>query len=277
MLLEGKVAIVSGIGPGMGRDIALALAAEGADIAMGARRDRGLIKVAGEVEAMGRRAVWVQTDITVRDDCERLARTARDELGRVDILVNNAFSDGTYSLFEDSDLDAWRQTMDVNLFGTLQLTQAVLPYLKEQDDSRIIMINSQSGQVTDETFGAYSASKAALATATKTLARELGRHGVRVNGIHPSYIWGKSVEWYINHIAEERGVDLPGRVRRVRRQELPEVPAVVGGDRRRRRVLRLAAGQGRHRPEPAGELRRVPELIDPRSRGESRWSSWCAS
>ncbi|MGZ4711206.1 MAG: SDR family oxidoreductase, partial [Acidimicrobiales bacterium] len=82
-----------------------------------------------------------------------------------------------------------------------------LPYLKEQDDSRIIMINSQSGQVMDETFGAYSASKAALNAATKTLARELGRHGVRVNGIHPSYIWGKSVEWYINHLAEERGVD----------------------------------------------------------------------
>ena len=207
MLLEGKVAIVSGIGPGMGRDIALALAREGADIAMGARRDRGLIKVAGEVEALGRRAVWVQTDITDREQCERLARTAREELGRVDILVNNAFSDGTDSLFEDSDLDAWRDTMNVNLFGTLQLTQAVVPYLKEQVDSRIIMINSQSGQVTDETFGAYSTSKAALATATKTLARGLGRYGVRVNGIHPSYIWGKSVEWYINHIAEERGVE----------------------------------------------------------------------
>ena len=207
MLLEGKVAVVSGIGPGMGRDIALALAREGADIAMGARRDRGLIKVAGEVEAMGRRAVWAQTDITSRADCDRLARLAHDELGRVDILVNNAFSDGTHSLFEDSDLDAWRETMDINLFGTLQMTQAAVPFLKEQDDSRIIMINSQSGQVTDETFGAYSTSKAALATATRTLARELGRHGVRVNGIHPSYIWGKSVEWYINHLAEERGVD----------------------------------------------------------------------
>jgi NAD(P)-dependent dehydrogenase (short-subunit alcohol dehydrogenase family) len=121
--------------------------------------------------------------------------------------VNNAFSDGNFARFEDSDLDAWRQTMEINLFGTLQMTQAALPFLKEQDDSRIIMINSQSGQVTDETFGAYSTSKAALATATRTLARELGRDGVRVNGIHPSYIWGKSVEWYVNHLAEERGVD----------------------------------------------------------------------
>ena len=207
MLLEGKVAIVSGIGPGMGRDIALALAREGADVAMGARREKGLVKVSGEVEAMGRRAVWAQTDITQRDDCDRLARLARDELGRVDILVNNAFSEGAFARVEDSDLDDWRSTMEVNLFGTLQLTQAVLPYLKEQDDSRIIMVNTQSSQVIDETFGAYSASKAALGTATKTLARELGRDGVRVNGIHPSYIWGKSVEWYINHLAAERGVD----------------------------------------------------------------------
>ena len=74
MLLDGKVAIVSGIGPGMGRDITLALAREGADIAIGARREKGLVKVAGEVEALGRKAVWVQTDITVADDCERLAR-----------------------------------------------------------------------------------------------------------------------------------------------------------------------------------------------------------
>src|SRR4029079_4288733 len=157
MLLEGKVAIVSGIGPGMGRDIALALAREGADIAMGARRDRGLIKVSGEVEAMGRRAVWVQTDITDPDDCARLARTAREELGRVDILVNNAFSDGTFSTFADSDLAGWRETMDVNLIGSLQLTQAVLPYLKEQDDSRIIMIHSQSCQRMHEIFWASSA------------------------------------------------------------------------------------------------------------------------
>jgi NAD(P)-dependent dehydrogenase (short-subunit alcohol dehydrogenase family) len=206
MLLEGKVAIVSGIGPGMGRDIALALAREGADVAMGARREKGLVKVSGEVEALGRRAVWTRTDITDPEQCAALAQLAKDELGRVDILVNNAFSDGTFTLFEEGNLDGWRQTMEVNLFGTLQMTGAVLPFLREQEDSRVIMVNSQSAQIVQERFGAYAASKGALAVATQSLARELGRYGVRVNGIFPSYIWGPSVEWYVNDMAEKRGV-----------------------------------------------------------------------
>ncbi len=204
-LLAGKVAIVSGLGPGMGRDISLALAAHGADVAMGARRQKHMHRTAADIEAMGRRSVSVVTDITDRAACEELARRARAELGRVDILVNNAFSDGNFKTFEDSDLDEWRATFEVNFFGTLQLTKAVLPYLTEHDDSRIIMINTMSVQRIEAGFGAYAASKAALATATKTLARELGPKGVRVNAIHPGYIWGPSVEWYFNHLAEQQG------------------------------------------------------------------------
>jgi NAD(P)-dependent dehydrogenase (short-subunit alcohol dehydrogenase family) len=203
MLLEGKVAIVSGLGPGMGRDISLALARQGADIVMGARREKRMAKVAVEVEELGRRAVCVPTDITSKDDCERLVRTAKDELGQIDILVNNAFNDGNFKSFEESDLEEWKSTFDVNLWGTLQLTQAALPFLKEHEESHIVMINTMSVQIIEPSFGAYAASKAALATATKTLARELGREGVRVNGIHPGYIWGKPVEWYLNHLAEQ--------------------------------------------------------------------------
>jgi NAD(P)-dependent dehydrogenase (short-subunit alcohol dehydrogenase family) len=157
----------------------------------------------------------VPTDITSAEDCARLAAAAKSELGRVDILVNNAFSDGNFKSFEDSDLAEWRNTFDVNFWGTLQLTKAALPYLKEQDDSRIIMINTMSVQDIEPTFGAYAASKAALATATKTLATELGRDGVRVNGIHPGYIWGRSVEWYLNHLAEENGTSFDEEYARV--------------------------------------------------------------
>lgn len=215
MLLEGKVAIVSGLGPGMGRDISLALAQEGADIAMAARREKRMARVAEEIEALGRRCIQVPTDITSVADCENLARRANDELGRVDILVNNAFQDGNYKTFEDSDLDEWRATFDVNLWGTLQLTKAALPYLKEQDDSRIVMINTMSTQLIEANAGAYAASKGALATATKTLARELGGYGVRVNAVHPGYIWGRSVEWYLNHLAEEKGTDFDTEYQRV--------------------------------------------------------------
>ena len=117
---------------------------------------------------------------------------------------------------------------------------------------------------------AYAASKGALAVATQGLARELGRYGVRVNGIHPSYIWGKSVEWYVNDMADQARRRLPGGVRRAGRPDLPQVPALIGRDRRRGGVLRLAAGQGRDRPEPQRELRRVPLVTDAARRGRLR-------
>ena len=205
MLLEGKVAVVSGLGPGMGRDISLALAREGADIAMAARREKRMAKVAEEVEALGRKTLSVPTDITDRAACDNLASAVLEHFGKIDILVNNAFNDGNFTSFEDSNLDDWRSTFDVNFFGTMQLTQALLPALKERDDARIIMINTMSVQRIEPLFAAYAASKAALATATKSLAQELGVYGIRVNGIHPGYIWGKSVEWYLNHLAEEQG------------------------------------------------------------------------
>jgi NAD(P)-dependent dehydrogenase (short-subunit alcohol dehydrogenase family) len=205
VLLEGKVALVSGVGPGLGRDIALALAREGADLVLGARTDDRVQAIAAEVGELGRRAVAVHLDVTDRASCDA-AVAATAELGPLDVLVNNAFHDGDFKRFEDADLDAWRQVMEVNFFGSLQLTQAAVPALKQRDDGRIVMVNTMSTQRIRPKFGAYAASKAALATATKTLALELGAHGIRVNGVHPGYIWGDSVEWYLNHQAERRGV-----------------------------------------------------------------------
>jgi NAD(P)-dependent dehydrogenase (short-subunit alcohol dehydrogenase family) len=205
MLLEGKVAIVSGIGPGMGRDISLALAREGADIGLGARKEEHLKPVAEEIEALGRRAHWVPTDVTDREACERLVAGTVEALGKLDVLVNNAFRSDMGS-FEGADLDRWRKMLDVNFLGAMQLTQVALPHLKEAGDGRVIMINSESSQRIEVEYGGYAASKAALASATKSLARELGKYGIRVNGVHPGYIWGPSVQWYFEHLAKERGV-----------------------------------------------------------------------
>jgi len=206
MLLDGKVAIVSGIGPGMGRDLSLALAEHGADLVIGARREEHLVPVAEEVEALGRRCVWTTCDIRDRAQCDALVATAVDTYGHLDVLVNNAFRTEFDVLFEDVDLDVWRKTMDTNFFGTMQLTQAAVPALKASGDGRIIMINSTSSQLVEPGMGGYAASKGALATVTQVLARELGRYGIRVNGIHPGHIWGPSVQWLFDHLAEERGV-----------------------------------------------------------------------
>lgn len=206
MLLEGRTAIVSGIGPGMGRDISIQLAEQGCDLVLGARTVAKCEAVAEEVEALGRRAVPVALDITDPASCEAAAQTCLDELGSIGVLVNNAYHGGTNTAFADDDLDKWRTTFEVNTFGTLAMTQAVVPAMKDAGEGRIIMINTMSTVRIAEGYGAYAASKAALATAVKTLALELGPHGIRVNGIHPGYIYGEPVEIYLQYLAEQDGV-----------------------------------------------------------------------
>ena len=206
MLLEGKVAIVSGIGPGMGRDISLLLAEHGADLVLGARRTEKSEEVATEVRALGRRAEVVRLDITEADSCEAAVAVAVERLGGLDILVNNAFQDGNRKAFLDAPLDEWRQTMDVNFWGTLQMTRAAAPAMIKRGGGRIVMVNTMSAHRIEPSYGAYAASKGALETATKTLATELGQHGIRVNGIHPGYIWGDSVEWYFGYLGKKRGI-----------------------------------------------------------------------
>ena len=206
MLLQGKVGIVSGIGPGMGRDISLAFAREGADVVLVGRTQAKLDAVAAEVESLGRRALPLVADIADEAACVAVAEQAIAELGGVDIVVNNAHVGGDAKTFLEADFDRWRQTMEVNLFGSLAMTRACVPALEASGDGRVIMINTMSTQRIQPRWGAYAASKGALATVTKTLALELGSKGIRVNGVHPGYIYGDSVEWYFNHQAEKRGI-----------------------------------------------------------------------
>lgn len=205
-LVEGKVALVSGAGPGLGRDVALALGREGATVVVAARTEKKVRAIAAEVEDLGAKALGLRLDITDADQCGSVVGQVVDTFGRLDILVNNAFSDGDHARFLDADLSRWRGTMDVNFFGTMQLTQAAARPMVTQGDGRIVMINTMSAVRMRAGFGAYTASKAALAAATKILATELGEHGVRVNGVHPGYIWGDSVAAYFQHLAQKKGI-----------------------------------------------------------------------
>lgn len=202
MLLEDKVCIVSGIGPGMGRDVSLALAREGADLVLAARTPERLDEVAAAVRALGRKAVCVVTDISKKQDCAYLAEAAHGELGRIDVLVNNAFFGGKYVPVEEADLDDWRRVFDVNVYGSIQLSQAVIPTMKAQGGGSIIMINSMSMRIIEPRFGGYAASKGALMIATQTMARELGQFRIRVNSVVPGYIWGPALEGYFKQLAK---------------------------------------------------------------------------
>jgi NAD(P)-dependent dehydrogenase (short-subunit alcohol dehydrogenase family) len=215
MLLDGKVAIISGIGPGMGRDISLLFAEHGADVVLGARTVASCEAVAAEVRALGRRAEVVHLDITDVASCQAAASVAVEAFGGVDILVNNAFQDGNHRTFERSTLEEWKATMDVNLWGTLQMTEAVVPAMIERGGGRIVMINSMSTHRIEPKYGAYATSKGALETASKALAIELGVHGIRVNSVFPGYIWGDKVEWYFEHLANKEGITAEEYYRRV--------------------------------------------------------------
>lgn len=206
MLLQDRVCIVSGIGPGMGRDVSLALAKEGAHIVLAARTQEKLDEVAEEVRALGRKALCVATDIAKKRDCVYLAEAAQAELGRIDVLVNNAFLGGKYVPVEEADLDDWRKVFDVNLYGSIQLSQAVIPYMKAQGGGSIIMINSMSMRIIEPRFAGYAASKGALMTAAQTMAKELGAFKIRVNSVVPGYIWGPALQGYFNSIAKQKGI-----------------------------------------------------------------------
>jgi NAD(P)-dependent dehydrogenase (short-subunit alcohol dehydrogenase family) len=206
VLLDGKVAIVSGIGPGMGRDISLLFAEHGADLVLGARTLESCEAVAEEVRALGRRAEPVRLDITDVDSCRAAVDAAQRAFGGVDVLVNNAFQDGNHKTFERSSLDEWKATMDVNLWGTLQMTEAVVHAMTERGGGHIVMINSMSTHRIQRRYGAYATSKGALETATKALALELGAHGIRVNSVFPGYIWGDKVAAYFEHLAGKEGI-----------------------------------------------------------------------
>jgi len=210
MLLEGKVAIVSGVGPGLGQANARALAREGATVVLAARNADYLATVQAEIEADGGRAAAVPTNLVDQEQVGALVARTLAEYGQLDILVNNAFRMDTFQPFEAVDLAKWRKIFEVNVWGALGLTQACLPHLKDsaaqRGDASIVFIISMSMRKIRELEGGYSSSKAAVQTAAKTMAVELGPVGVRVNCVAPGWIGGPNVETFIRMDSEARNV-----------------------------------------------------------------------
>jgi NAD(P)-dependent dehydrogenase (short-subunit alcohol dehydrogenase family) len=205
-LLPGKVVVVSGVGPGLGRSIAVRAARAGADVVLAARTEARLVEVAKEVTDLGRRAVTVTTDI--RDDAAgaALLQASLDAFGRVDALVNNAFKMPPMADLSDVDVDAIRKSIDTTVLGTLRLTRTFAPAL-EAAEGAVVIINSAVIRHSRRTFGPYKVSKAALLALAQSLATELGPRGIRVNSVAPGWIWGESLQWWFGHLAQERGVD----------------------------------------------------------------------
>ena len=190
-LLQGRACLVSGVGAGTGRAIALAFAREGADLVLACRTESVARSIATEVEGAGARAVPLACDITRAEDRERLVAAADQAFGGIDVLVNNAFATGRTGPIESIDLaKAWRTPFEVNVFGTLLLSQAVVSSMKRRGGGSIVMIGTMAARRPEAGLAGYGASKAALLAATQSFASELGRHKIRVNCVVPGFIDG---------------------------------------------------------------------------------------
>ena len=204
-MLQDKVVVVCGVGPGLGRAIAVQSARAGADMVLAARTASYLDEVAAEVKALGRQAVTAVTDITDDGQAERLPQIALETFGRADALVNNAFAIPPITSLSDVDLDAVRAGLETNVVGALRMTRLFVPALAATQGS-VVMINSMVVRHSRLTFGPYKMAKAALLALAQSLATELGPQGIRVNSVAPGYIWADSVKWYFRELARQRGV-----------------------------------------------------------------------
>lgn len=184
--LDGKVAVVVGGSSGIGRAIALGLAQAGADVVPSARRQELVSVTADEVESLGRRSLRVTCDVSDRASLERLLKASVDKFGKLDILVNAAgFNQRAPTLdFPEAD---WNRLIDTNLTGTLRACQIFGRHMIERGYGRIINIASMGSFLALYEVAAYCASKAGLASLTKSLAIEWARHKICVNAIAPGY------------------------------------------------------------------------------------------
>ncbi len=206
MYLQDKVLVVSGVGPDLGRQIAVRGAAAGADVVLAARTVSRLEEVAAEIKDLGRRALVVPTDMTIEADAERLAQTAVAEFGKVDALVHNALVMPPIANLAKVDLDAVQAGFNNNVISALRMTRLFIPALAESKGA-VVMVNSMVVRFSQLTMGPYKMAKSSLLAMAQSLATELGPQGIRVNSVAPGHIWGESLKWYFNYLAKKRGVD----------------------------------------------------------------------
>ena len=217
MFEEGQVAIVTGAGPGMGRAIAVGFAERGVDVVLSSRRVERLESVAADVRAAGREPLVVPADLSVADDCRRVVARTVAHFGRLDHLVQNGHHAGDWARVLDADPDSWKHIFDVNFFGAMHLMQAAVPVMG--DRSTVVLVNSGAALRNPPTMGAYSASKAALASLVRTAALELGPR-TRVNGVFLGPVTGESLDSGAEATAAAQGVTTEEFFRK-RAEELP--------------------------------------------------------
>ena len=188
MKLEGRTALVTGGSRGIGRAIAKALAAEGADVAVNYQSNEvAAAEAVEEIQQLGRKAVMARADVSDPLETYRMAQAVMEEFGHIDILVNNAGVTSDKS-FINMDHATWRKVLAINLDGVFNCTKVCIDQMVEQNYGRVVNITSVIGQIGNFGQANYAASKAGVAAMTKSLAKELARKGITVNAVAPGFI-----------------------------------------------------------------------------------------
>jgi meso-butanediol dehydrogenase/(S,S)-butanediol dehydrogenase/diacetyl reductase len=203
MRLAGKVAVVTGGGSGIGRGIVLAMAQEGADVAIPDIQVINADKVAAEVKALGRKGLAMKTDVTSSADVKAMVDRVREALGKIDIVVNNAGMAAPPGLpFTNNTEEDWDRAFAVNTKSVFIVSKAVAAHMIERKAGRIINIASIAGPISAPTMPPYSVAKMGVITLTKITARELAAHGITVNAICPGVLYTDFWQKLAAHIAE---------------------------------------------------------------------------
>lgn len=185
--LQGKNAIVTGAGKGIGKAIAIALAKEGVQVGLIARTSKDLETVAAEIAALGVKAAFAVADISNIAEVNKAVESIQAELGNTDILINNAGM-GVFGKFLDLTPEQWENHIKVNLFGVYYATRAVLPQMIERQTGDIVNVSSTAGLTGAAVTSAYSASKFAVMGLTESLMQEVRKHNIRVTAMAPSTV-----------------------------------------------------------------------------------------
>ncbi len=186
--LDGRVALVTGGSKGIGRAIAIALAEDGADVALAARGEEDLAAAAKEIEALGRRALPVPTDVSDPEQVQALVDRTIGELGGLDILVNNAGAAPFLSTVDAIRREGFEKYFRINFHSAFYATQAASKHLLERGSGSVINMASVAAFIASPGLTYYAGAKAALVSFTKTVAQEWAAHGVRVNAVAPGWI-----------------------------------------------------------------------------------------
>jgi NAD(P)-dependent dehydrogenase (short-subunit alcohol dehydrogenase family) len=215
MILRDKVVIVTGVGSGMGRQLCLGAARDGAKVVVASRTAAFVDRVASEIRSDGGEALSVPSDVTRDADCTRITERALSKFGRIDGLVNSAYHHPMFQTLLEADLEDWKKAMDVACFGALRMIRAVLPVMKAQGGGAIVNVGTLTTRKPMPGEAGYAIAKSALSQVTRHMATELGQYNIRVNQALMGWMMGAPLRSYFERASQASGRPVDAFVKEV--------------------------------------------------------------